>query len=40
MAVWALSELLDLESFAALAATHRSAEPDPEVRAEWRQASA
>ena len=40
MAVWALSQLLDRESFAALAATHRSAEPDPEVRAEWREASA
>ncbi|HSA81393.1 MAG TPA: tRNA epoxyqueuosine(34) reductase QueG [Geminicoccaceae bacterium] len=40
MAVWALSELLDRESFAALAATHRSAEPDPEVRAEWAEASA
>jgi epoxyqueuosine reductase len=40
MAVWALSELIDRKSFATLAATHRSAEPDPQVQAEWRAASA
>jgi epoxyqueuosine reductase len=34
-AVWALSQLLNAEAFAALAAIHAAAEPDPQVRGEW-----
>jgi epoxyqueuosine reductase len=34
-AVWALSQLLNAEAFAALAALHASAEPDPQVQSEW-----
>ncbi len=34
-AVWALSQLLTHEAFAALAHTHAAAEPDPHVREEW-----
>jgi epoxyqueuosine reductase len=35
-AVWALSQLLPLDQFAALAATHRSNECDESVLSEWR----
>jgi epoxyqueuosine reductase len=34
-AVWALSQLLRAEAFAALARIHAAAEPDPQARAEW-----
>jgi epoxyqueuosine reductase len=38
MAVWALGRLLDHAGLARLAATHRPAEADPAVLAEWRRA--
>ncbi len=34
-AVWALSQLMDRNDFAALASSRAGEEPDPEVRAEW-----
>jgi epoxyqueuosine reductase len=34
-AVWALSQLLGMDNFAALARTHAGTEPDPQVRGEW-----
>ena len=40
MAVWALSRLLDPKAFAAARARHAEREPDPAVRAEWRDATA
>jgi epoxyqueuosine reductase len=40
MAVWALAELLDQRSFAARAARQQGGEPDPAVRAEWREGRA
>ncbi len=39
MAVWALSRLLPPAEFQALRAGREQAEPDPEVRAEWRAAA-
>jgi hypothetical protein len=37
MAVWALSQLVDRSSFATARASYAEAEPDPDVRAEWRK---
>ncbi len=40
MAVWALAQLEEPATLAALAARHAALEPDPAVRAEWQTASA